>query len=183
MPSGKALQEIRLRVDYRVAMAMHKSSPLIQIEAFANQHDLKKRHRPITDEKKGGSARYYLVHYNMRSLVGRGKFHKGFDVTFDLASMGTYPEKRGGNTINAGGITATCTSRPIPWSPHFLDGVGTICLGSIWQGADHTLLVHVVIHVAKLLNWDEPMKSIYGGWNPDAVKWWKNKLGAKPLTP
>ena len=182
MPSRKALREIRLGFDYRVVMAMAESSPLIQVEAFADQHDLKKRRRPITDEKEGGSARYYLVHYDVRSLVGRGKYHEGFDVTFDLVSMGTYPEERGGNTINAGGIIATCTSHPIPWSPHFLDGVGTICLGSIWQGADHTLLGHGVIHVAKLLNWDEP-KSISGGWNPAAVKWWKNKLGAKPLTP
>ena len=84
--------------------------------------------------------------------------------------------------IKAGGISATCISRPIPWSPHFLSGIGTICLGSIWRGPDHTLFVHVVIHVARLLNWDEPIAAAYGGWNPDAVKWWRNHHGENPIT-
>jgi hypothetical protein len=134
MGGKRSVQQGRLAFDYCVVMAMGASSPLINVQAFANQHDLEKGRRPITERNKAGSAGYYLVHYDIMSLVGRGKYHRGFDVTYDLISEGTYPEKRGGNEINAGGIIATCVSRPIPWSPHFLPGIGTICLGSIWKG-------------------------------------------------
>jgi hypothetical protein len=41
----------------------------------------------------------------------------------------------------------------------------------------------VVLHVAKLLNWDEPLESLYGGWNPAAVAWWKRHLNSQPITP
>lgn len=173
----------RLAFDYQVVMAMANSSPLIEIQAFANQQNLLKRRHPITQDDEGRSVSYYIVHFDIRSLVGPGRYHKGYDVMFDLASHGTYPNEHAENTIDAGGIIATCISRPIPWSPHFLDGVGTICLGSIWKGAAHTLLAHIVIHVAKLLNWDEPMATSYGGWNPSAINWWKKNLGGKPITP
>jgi hypothetical protein len=170
----------RLAFDYRVVMAMAKTSSLIRVEAYANPHDLKQRRQQITDER-AESAGYYHVHYDIGSLVRGGNIHHGFDVEFDLISRGTYPESRGGLAISAGGITATCVSQLIPWSPHFLDGIGTICLGSIWRGADHTLLSHVIIHVAKLLNWDECMASTYSGWYPDATEWWKKNLGGKPI--
>ena len=180
--TGK-LRQTRLAFDYRVVMAMAETSRLINVQAFANPHDLEKRRHPIREETRSRTAGYYRVHYAIMSLVGRGKYHKGFDVTFDLISKGTYPDKGSRNTISAGGIIATCVSRPIPWSPHFLDGIGTICLGSIWRGADHTLLGHVIIHVARLLNWDEAIESAYGGWNPDAAKWWRRHLESKPLVP
>lgn len=183
MSTKNDLRRARFTYDYRVAIAMAQSSSLIDVRAFASQHDLKHRHQPVSATSKGHEAGYYLVHYHVKSLVGRGKFNTGFEVVFDLVSKKSYPEKRADNGIEAGGISATCVSTPIPWSPHFLAGSGTICLGSIWRGAKHTLLAHVIIHVARLLNWDEPYDDPDSGWNPDAVRWWKKHLHARPITP
>jgi hypothetical protein len=143
---------------------------------------LAKRKRRIHSISQGKTAAYYLVNYNVRSLVGPAKYHTGFDVVFDLVSQKSYPEERSGSSISAGGIVATCASHPKPWSPHFLGSSGTVCRGSIWQGAQHTLLAHVIIHVARLLNWDEPMDHVYGGWNPKAVEWWRKNLNSRPIT-
>jgi len=71
-------------------MAMGKSSRLIQVQAFANPHDLKKRRNPITEQRRAASAGYYVVYYDVMSPVGPGKYHRGFDVTLDLMSKGTY---------------------------------------------------------------------------------------------
>ena len=173
----------RRAYDFRVTKAMAESSRLIDVQAFASPHDLKKRRNQITEHRGARSAGYFLVRYEIMSIVGPGKYHKGFDVVFDLASKGTYPEEQSGSAIDAGGIVATCDSRPLPWSPHFLDGIGTICLGSVWKGAARTLLGHAIIHVAKLLNWDEPMNPHYGGWNTEAIKWWRRHFDSKPITP
>jgi len=104
MHSRKALRETRRAFDYRVMMKMAESSPLIRVRAFDNPQDLERRRRPIKDEKRARSAGYYLVQYDMKSLVGRGRFRKGFDVTFDLISQGTYPEGSRHDSLQAGGI-------------------------------------------------------------------------------
>jgi hypothetical protein len=180
--SGDLLRQ-RLAWDYKVAKAMVASSSLIDVQAFASQQDLRRRKRPIRQVQQAGSAGYYLVHYGVKSLIGPGRYHTGFDVEFDLMSKKSYPAATAHDRISAGGITAMCVSQPMPWSPHFLDGVGTICLGSVWRGAKHTLLAHVIIHVARLLNWDEAIPPTYHGWNPRAVFWWKRHLNSRPITP
>jgi hypothetical protein len=182
MNSKKEWLQNRLAFDFRVVMEMARQSQLIDVQAFANRSHLAKRERRIHSISQGKMAGYYLVHYKVRSLVGPDKYHTGFDVVFDLISEKSYPEERSGSSISAGGIVATCVSDPKPWSPHFLGSSGTVCLGSIWQGAEHTLLAHVIIHVARLLNWDEPMDHVYGGWNPKAVEWWRKNLNSRPIT-
>ena len=94
MVSPKDLRRARLAFDYRVVKEMARSSSLIDLQAFSSRHDLEKRRRPICDDGQGETAGYYLVHYNVRSLVGRGKYHTGFDVVFDLMSEKTYPKAR-----------------------------------------------------------------------------------------
>ena len=69
------LRRARLKYDYQVVMAMSRSSPLIRVQAFENPHDLEKRRRSIADAERAPFAEYYLVHYAVRSLVGRGKYH------------------------------------------------------------------------------------------------------------
>jgi len=149
MNSKNEARRTRLAFDYQVVMEMAHRSRIIDVRAFANRNDLAKRSRPIRHVSQGGTAGYYLAHYDVRSLVGPGKYHTGFDVVFDLITHKSYPKERDDEAIAAGGIVATCVSRPMPWSPHFLGSSGTICLGSIWQGAQHTLLAHVVLHVAR----------------------------------
>jgi hypothetical protein len=183
MTSANDMRRDRLEFDYEVVTAMDEASSLIDVQAFASQRDLQKRCRQIHHISQGGSAGYYLVRYHVTSPVGPGKYHTEFDVVFDLMSKQSYPEEKADNTINAGGIVATCVSHPIPWSPHFLSNSGLICLGSVWQGVDHTLLAHVIVHVARLLNWDESMADVYGGWNPAAVMWWRTNLNSQPITP
>src|SRR5262249_47522355 len=76
------------------------------------------------------------------------------------------------------------TSRPIPWSPHFLPSSGAICLGELWgQARGAMTLGHLIVHLCKLLNFDEPDREpSYGGWNAAAVNYWRTVLRRRPVT-
>lgn len=164
----------RRRFDWMIAQKMN-SSPLVQIETFKTLADLHSRKNPIIREQDGHRASAYLIEYRIRSLVGEGKFHERFDVAFDLLAGGNYPFSEPACFV---------TSQPIPWSPHFLPGKGAICLGELWTQARGAMTFgHLIVHVAKLLNFDEPDREpSYGGWNGAAVNYWRKVLRREPIT-
>jgi len=42
----------------------------------------------------------------------------------------------------------------------------------------------LLVHIAKLLNLDEiPRSYFYGGYNPEAAEYWRNRLLSQPITP
>ena len=45
------------------------------------------------------------------------------------------------------------------------------------------LLAQLIIHVARLLNFDEPPLQGDDGWNPDAARYWERKLRYGPVDP
>ncbi|HEX8335483.1 MAG TPA: hypothetical protein VF621_02065, partial [Pyrinomonadaceae bacterium] len=71
----------------------------------------------------------------------------------------------------------------MPWSPHFLKG-RPICLGEIWQQAQGTMLLgQLLVHIAKLLNFDEVARGGgYVGYNGEAIEYWKRVLGYQAIT-
>jgi hypothetical protein len=164
----------RLRLDWNIMQQIN--SPLVTIQAFRNMSDLMGRNRPVLDAVEAHKAVAYLVEYHIKSLIGPDRFHDRFDVSMDLLAGGDYP------------YTAPACfviSRPVPWSPHFFPSNGAICLGELWTAAGgNILLAHLLVHVAKLLNFDEPDREpSYGGWNAEAVQYWRKKMNRQPVTP
>jgi len=170
-----SLEQLQSRLRFDWAIARKMNGPLVLFQAFKSLADLGRRKDPVVKEEDGHRARAYSVEYRVRSLVGEGEFHDRFHVSFDLLNGGDYPFTEPACFV---------TSTPIPWSPHFLPRTGAICLGELWTQARGAMtLGHLVIHVAKLLNFDEEdRESSYGGWNPAAVKYWRKVLNRQPIT-
>src|SRR5205085_1726966 len=75
------------------------------------------------------------------------------------------------------------TSRPVPWSSHVHPATGVVCLGNGWESADGgVLLGQLVVHVARLMNLDEPDLGEYG-YNRASSQYWRDTLGSKPYLP
>lgn len=165
----------RLRFDYQTVMAM--SDPLMSVEAYRNLDDLKARRKPITSEADGHLAVHYRVKYDIKTLLGPGRYSDSTTVRFDLFANNDYPYKE-----------PVCwvieDESKTPWSPHFLEG-HWVCIGPIWErAAGQMLLGELMVHIAKLLNFDEPPyeNPEYVGWRRDAVEYWVNKLDRQPIS-
>lgn len=163
----------RLRFDWNITGRMRSS--IVAIQAFRSMTDLASRKRPILSPEDSHKAVAYLVEYHIQSLIGPGKFHDRFVVSMDLMAGGNYPYSQPACFV---------ISQPIPWSPHFLAGNGAVCLGELWSAAAGNItLGHLIIHVAKLLNFDEPDREpSYGGWNAKAVAYWRQVMKRQPVT-
>lgn len=164
--------EDRLRFDFRVAMKMR--CPLINITAYRNADDLKKRRNPIVLEEDSHLATHYLVDYSVKTLVGPGSYSDKTSVKFDLLADGNYPYSRPGCFV---------VSSKIPWTPHFRERL-PICIDhDMWEDASGKMLLGpLMVHIAKLLNFDEiPRSATYGGYNPQAAEYWRTELNGQPL--
>jgi hypothetical protein len=161
----------RLQLDFRVVSRMR--SPLMQVAAYRNVDDLRKRRNPITSEHEGHLATHYFVDYHIRTLVGRDLYSDRTSVYINLQANKNYPFSEPGCYVES----------KMPWSPHFLKG-RPICLGEIWQQAQGTMLLgQLLIHIAKLLNFDEVARGGgYVGYNGEAIEYWKRVLGYQPIT-
>jgi hypothetical protein len=164
----------RLKMDYQVVVKMR--SPLMTITAYRNADDLEKRRNPIVSEDEGHLATHYLVDYSVRTLVGPDEYSDKTSVKFDLLANGNYPY-----TLP---LCSVISSR-MPWTPHFKKGVAICTDHNMWEDAKgRKLLGDWVVHVAKLLNFDEiPRTENYGGLNPEAAHYWREKLNKQPITP
>jgi len=163
----------RLALDYKAAAAL-KAPCLEPVRAYPDQRSFD-HDQPITTEAEGSKARIYRVRYNITTLKGPGEFIEGCIVKFDLLAAGNYPMSP---------PLATVISRPTPWSPHFHTG-GSICIGSGWTRArGKMLLAQLIIHIAKLLNFDEPGHGPgYVGYNAGASRYWHSACLGEPLDP
>lgn len=127
--------------------------------------------------RKEADARHALhvrARFDIPTLVGPGQYNRptiiridASDPSYPFREPTAWPEVREGSRI--------------PWSPHFHERL-PVCLGTIWRSDGKVLLAHLVIHLAKLLNYDEYLADEYGGYNPKAMQWWRSNLG-RPLNP
>jgi ubiquitin-protein ligase len=160
----------RLALDFEAAIAL-RSPCLIQVLAFADEHSFS-GNRPIANGRDAKPARIYRVDYAIRTLSGAGQFIDGCSIKFDLLAKGNYPYSS---------PLVYAISRPVPWSPHFGSN-GAICLGSGWEAArGKMLLAQLIIHVAKLLNFDEPSHGAH--LNPGAYAFWQRHCKGRPINP
>lgn len=163
----------RLTFDYQTVMLMN--SPLMKVEAYRNLDDLLAQVDPITSPTEGHLAAHYRVLYKIRTLTGPGRFSSSTTIRFDLFANINYPFEE---------PVCWVVDSETPWSPHFLED-HWVCIGKIWERAHgRILLAELIVHVAKLLNFDEPdyENPNYGGWRPDAVEYWETHLGRQPIT-
>lgn len=171
-PSPEALGA-RLKFDYQTAMMMR--SPPMKITAYRNADDLRKRFNPINSEDEGHLATCYLVDYFIRTLIGPDEYSNETSVKIDLLANNNYPFSE---------PSCWVVSTPSPWSPFFKDGY-PVCLGGFWEaGEGGILLGHLIVKIAKLLNFDisNPHEN-YGGYCTEAVNYWRTHLNQQPITP
>lgn len=172
MPELDDLQS-RLRLDYQVVSLMY--SPLMQVAAYRNVDDMRAKRHPVTSVTEGNLATHYRVTYNIRTLTGPGLYSPATTVHFDLMANPDYPVHE---------PSCFVIDSPLPWSPHISD-TGWVCIGKIWEKANGNMLLgELLVHIAKLLNFDEPeyVDADYGGFRPEAVRYWTTELERQPLT-
>lgn len=164
----------RLRLDYRVAMEM--SCPVMSVTAYRNADDLEARRNPVVSQEEGHLATHYVAVYHMSTLIGADRFSNKTAVKFDLLASGKYPF-----------LPPACfvVSSPFPWTPHFRQGLPICTDSERWVEMKGKLLLgHWLVHVAKLLNFDEvPRSADYGGYTPEAASYWRTTLNQRPITP
>jgi hypothetical protein len=173
MPSlSPELRAARLALDYRSTMPL--VSPMIP-SILAYPGATAKTPVSAADGERG-RATVYVVQYDIKHLVDAGKYGTRCQVRFDLGAAANYPFDP---------PSVFVVSTPHPWSPHVQPGNGAVCLGEIWShGKGKMLLAQLVLHVARILNCDEPDRGAwYFGWNAAAIGFWRNTMKCRPVTP
>jgi hypothetical protein len=155
---------------------MEMRCPVMSVTAYRNADDLEARRNPVESQEEGHTATHYLAVYRLKTLIGPDRYSDSTAVKFDLLVSGKYPF-----------TPPVCfvASEPFPWTPHFRKEL-PICTDSpMWIASKGKLLLgHWLVHVAKLLNFDEiPRADDYGGYTPEAAEYWRTKLERQPLTP
>jgi hypothetical protein len=164
----------RLGFDNKVMRALH-SECLGPVRPFVSHQAFLAGTEATQSEGEAGRVGFYTAEYRFPILIGPGPTTPKVTVMFDLLAGGNYPFSN---------PAATCIGAPFPWSPHFHPTSGIVCLGSGWRAARGRMLAgQLVVHIARLLNFDEPDQEGYGGWNPPAVKYWRSVLRTRPLHP
>jgi len=173
MPKKLSMKNLRSRLVYDYTLMRSIEGPMIKSEAYRTMSSLRARRHAITNINHAGEAEFYRIEYNVKALIGPGRYHNHFVCVIDSLAEGNYP---------ASCPEAHFISKPLPWSPHVLDADGSICLGhSTWVPFE-TLFSYLVTHIAKLLNCDENLTPGYIGWNPEAAEYWEDVLKRKPIT-
>ena len=161
----------RLALDYRTLQGLSRET-LGEIRAFSAVAPAARELGAA--EGEAGRAAVYAVEYRLPHLVSRGRTADAAVAVFDLHAGGNYPYSE---------PAVAFASRPLPWSPHVHPSTGSVCIGGAWKNAGGTmLLAHLVVHVARIINFDEPGAYASGNhWNASAVEFWKASLGGGPF--
>lgn len=166
--------ERRLRVDEHTASLVNRDPAPVTISAHGTAHDALRGVGEIVPQSTTRPPEHYRVVYDFDTLVGRDQLHRPTVVHIDLLANGNYPFSE--PVCRVVGIK-------VPWTPHF-DPSWPICLGQGWSSNGQQLLVYLVAHIARLLNFDEPAPGNgYHGYNAAAIDWWMNVHRCRPLNP
>nr|WP_062337224.1 hypothetical protein [Herbidospora sakaeratensis] len=163
----------RRRFDHRVVSGM--SGDLFDFAAYRTSADLQASRDPVVTTEDAGEASKYRMTLRVPTLIAAGEFRAEtvFGVDLDVRD---YPLAEPLTWV---------ISDPVPWSPHFQKG-SPICIGAeFWTARKgHVTLGDLVVHVARLLNWDEKGRGGgYVGWNGEAIKYHAAHYRGRPLNP
>ena len=163
----------RLAFDFRVIRDMAQHTDIFTYNTYASVNDLRAQRM-----YNGSAPGAYLIKFNVPTLVGEGtgagELVSETTMAIDVRTEG-YP-------VTPPNVTVV--SR-MPYSPHFKENF-PVCIGSeAWADrAGHVTLGHLIIHLAKLLNWDEQMRGGgYVGWNAAAIAFHKRIYNGSALNP
>lgn len=170
--------ERRLRLDESTMALVNVNLAPIRVTAHRSAADARSGVRPIASGS-GAAPEHYRVIYEFETLRGPGLRHRPTIVHFDLMANGSYPFSE---------PICRTVGEVTPWTPHFHE-VYPICIGAGWPkqtapDAGEALAVDLVRHIAKLLNFDEPLPAAgYSGYNGPAIDWWRKQNRCRPLNP
>jgi hypothetical protein len=158
----------RLCLDYKLAMAMANRGVVGSVKAYADST----RAMRVNCLQEACKARYYEIEYAMRSLIGPGRYHDRFTAGIDL-NVPDYPQEL---------PPCRVLSSPRPWVPRVSREGGSICVGQKGQfdSRQQFTLAHLIVHIARLLNLDEPPPSDRG-YCPEATDYWERQLRLQPI--
>lgn len=165
--------ESRRFFNWEVARRMNQPDRYL-FTAHKTAGDAERGANPINNASDARHAIHYRAEFHVRTLVGPNRYSDLTLIRVDAASA-EYPFEAPSAWVVEKGKSK------MPWSPHFTSGV-PVCHGTVWRSDGSVLLAHYFIHLAHLLNWDEDMDREYGGYKPDAVRWWRENLN-RLLTP
>lgn len=122
---------------------------------------------------RAGDAAAWVATYRFPMLTSEQRPLSEARVLFDLADPG-YPFAR---------PSVSVISRPLPWCAHIHPVSGVVCIGEAWVEAEgQWLATQLVVHVARLLNFDEPNHSTIDGYDTSAFAYWAARA-YRPLNP
>ena len=163
----------RLRADHRMIGALDASPAPIFATGHRSAEDVRTNRNPVPVGDRTPPGHYRVV-YDFDTLRGPGRRCRPTVVHVASLAGGAYP-----TTPPA----AWVTSDVVPWTPHFAANVPICHGGHVWT-PNRTQLVDYVVHIGKLLNFDEPPPIPgYHGYNREAVDYWRGQMRLRPLTP
>jgi len=163
----------RRRFDFSILTDMR--CEVFDFTAHVNVADLNDRKHAITRVDDAVRVSKYRLVFRMPTLIGPGRFSSSTEIGVSTDVV-DYPI----NEPNTWMI-----SPDVPWSPHFREG-SPVCLGNeAWKDhRGHITLGHLVLHLARLLNWDEKGRGLgYVGWNGTAIEYHRTHYRGRPLNP
>lgn len=162
----------RLLLDYRVVQRM--SGGIWRSEAYTSSADYERRRNQVTSENRATRGTRYRVTFLVPTLTSPGRWANQTEIGFDLG-VADYPFQEPSTEI---------LSPHVPYSPHFAPG-RPVCPGEKWRdGGGTVLLGELLLHIARLLNWDESVRGGgYQGWNGAAIAYHRQQFGGRPLNP
>lgn len=163
----------RRRFDFKVLTDMR--GPVFDFSAYRSTEDLDRRRNAITSESAADGASKYVFRLKVRTHVSATAFSNETEIGIDT-DVADYPRKPPNTWV---------ISPQIPWSPHFKRGAPVCLGGELWQLTEgHITLGHLVIHIARLLNWDEKGRGQgYVGWNAQAIAHHQKAYKGQPIDP
>ncbi len=161
----------RLALDYRTMRSL-RGAALGRVEAFASPLDLASGREATEAQGLAGFATAYRIEFRfpMRRSAHEA-LHRARVVVSVTSRDYPYAEPFVAFERDA-----------IPFCPHVRPVTGHVCLGEAWRVAEgNWLLANLVIHVMKLVNFDEPCT--LDSFSQEAFDYARRVLAGRPLNP
>lgn len=174
MPSAQAPATAltRRRNDHVLIEQLNRSNCPIRVSAHRSTADARAGRDPVAVGETRPPAAYRAT-FEFDTLIGPGKRHRPTVMVIDPLAHNGYPATEPVATVIG----------EAPWTPHFTNGIA-VCHGHRFWIPNRTQLVDYVIHLGRLLNFDEPPPDAsYAGYNRAAIDWWRKELRYGPLDP
>lgn len=163
----------RQRSDQLMLAALDDCSAPIYVTGHRTAEDVRANRDPVPVGSRIPPAHYRVV-YDFDTLRAPGSRQRPTIVHVAPLVSGDYPTSQ---------PSAWVISDFVPWTPHFAADV-PICHGDHAWIPNRTQLVDYVVHIGKLLNFDEPAPVPgYHGYNSQAIEYWQTKMHLQPLDP